>query len=195
MNIRESEVQPQGEYNLAGVNLDGMVDTSALQNVFFNNQFFGVKRRNNQMFRDIGCDYCFWTIHFRNRQQFLSPHTDPTISTNTGDNLKHGVDSNLVCLFRDRWSQCPREIIRIKKRMESYLNRSKLPYSKYINWPSCDSSDWMWRYWGQNYHRLLTAKQFWDPENVFNHCQSVGSQDNECCPFTLTRPQGPPPAP
>ena len=37
----------------------------ALERVFFDNQFFGVRRRNNQMFRDIGCDYCFWTIHFR----------------------------------------------------------------------------------------------------------------------------------
>ena len=113
MNIEESEVQPPGEYNLAGVNLGGMVDTNALQRVFFKNPFFGVLRPNNQMFREIGCDYCFWTIHFRNRQQFLSGGgTGPEISTNTDNNLKHGVDSNLVCLFKDRWSQCPREIIR-----------------------------------------------------------------------------------
>ena len=113
MNIEESEVQPPGEYNLAGVNLGGMVDTNALQRVFFNNPFFGVLRPNNQMFREIGCDYCFWTIHFRNRQQFLSGgDTGAEISTNTDNNLKHGVDSNLVCLFKDRWSQCPREIIR-----------------------------------------------------------------------------------
>ena len=35
----------------------------------------------------------------------------------------------------------------------------------------------------------------WDPDNLFRHCQSVGSQDNDCCPFTLARPQGPPPRP
>ena len=50
---------------MAGVYLGGMRNTRALENVFFNNPFFGVLRRNNQMFRDIGCDYCFWTIHFR----------------------------------------------------------------------------------------------------------------------------------
>ena len=50
---------------MAGVYLGGMKTTRALENVFFNNPFFGVLRRNNQMFRDIGCDYCFWTIHFR----------------------------------------------------------------------------------------------------------------------------------
>ena len=56
-----------GEYNLAGVYLGGMRDTTALEEVFFQNPSFGVRRRNNQMFRTIGCDYCFWTIHFRNR--------------------------------------------------------------------------------------------------------------------------------
>ena len=111
-----------------------MKDTMALQNVFFRNPSFGVRRSNNQMFREVltttaakifvnalsknifsklGCDYCFWTIHFRNRQQFLSGgQARPGISTNTDNNLQHGVDSNLVCLFKNRWSQCPREIIR-----------------------------------------------------------------------------------
>ena len=56
-----------GDYNLVGVYLGGMRDTTALEEVFFQNPSFGVKRRNNQMFRTIGCDYCFWTIHFRNR--------------------------------------------------------------------------------------------------------------------------------
>ena len=62
-----AKVIDTGEYNLAGVYLGGMRDTTALEEVFFQNPSFGVKRRNNQMFRTIGCDYCFWTIHFRNR--------------------------------------------------------------------------------------------------------------------------------
>jgi len=194
MNIKEQEVQPPGEYNLAGVYLGGMKNTRALENVFFNNPFFGVLRRNNQMFRDIGCDYCFWTIHFRNRQSFPSAKSrDLQISINTDNNKKRAVDSNLVCLFKNRWSQCPREIIKIKKKMEHKLEKYNMSYSKYSNWPSCDSSDWMTRYWGENYPRLLAIKATWDPGNVFNHCQSVGSTDNSCCPFTLNRPQGPPP--
>ena len=66
-----------GDYNLAGVNLGGMKDTTALEEVFFRNPSFGVNRRNNQMFRTIGCDYCFWTIHFRNRFRY-----DMSISRN-----------------------------------------------------------------------------------------------------------------
>jgi len=79
---------------------------------------------------------------------------------------------------------------RIKKRMEHKLEKYKQPYSKYYNYPSCDSKDWMLRYWGENYSRLLTIKAYWDPENMFQHCQSVGSTDNMCCPFTLQNPQG-----
>merc|ERR1719186_1624327 len=192
MNIDEQEFQPPGDYNLAGVNLGGMKDTTALEEVFFRNPSFGVNRRNNQMFRTIGCDYCFWTIHFRNRQQIISQHYPKLkISTNTDNNLKKAVDSNLVCLFKNRWSQCPREVIKIKKSMEHKLEKYNLSYSKYYNYPSCDSEDWMFRYWGENYNRLLAIKAYWDNENVFNHCQSVCSTDNMCCPFTLNRPQGP----
>ena len=70
MNIGKTgigHVVNAGDYNLAGVYLGGMRDTTALEEVFFQNPSFGVQRRNNQMFRTIGCDYCFWTIHFRNR--------------------------------------------------------------------------------------------------------------------------------
>ncbi|XP_023338544.1 uncharacterized protein LOC111709168 [Eurytemora carolleeae] len=188
MNIKEQEVQPAGEYHLAGVHLGGMADTTALEEVFFRNPTFGIKRTNNQMFRELGCDYCFWVIHFRNRQSF--PSVEYPISTNTDNNLVHGVDSNLVCLFRNRNSECPREVIRVKKTMEKRLDHYNLSYSKYYNFPSCDSEDWMWKYWGQNYYQLLAIKSFWDPENIFHSCQSVGSTDNSCCPFTLNKPNG-----
>ena len=39
------------------------------------------------------------------------------------------------------------------------------------------------RYWGkENYMKLLKAKHFWDPQNIFNHCHSVGSTKEDCCP-------------
>ncbi len=37
------------------------------------------------------------------------------------------------------------------------------------------------RYWGENYGRLLEIKHQWDPHNVFNHCHSVGSTEEQCC--------------
>ena len=98
---------------MAGVYLGGMKNTRALENVFFNNPFFGVLRRNNQMFREIGCDYCFWTIHFRfivsssiselfiglffrNRQSFPSAKSrDLQISINTDNNKVYKPHTNI----------------------------------------------------------------------------------------------------
>ena len=42
--------------------------------------------------------------------------------------------------------------------MEHKLEKYNMSYSKYTNWPSCDSTDWMTRYWGENYNRLLAIK-------------------------------------
>ena len=66
------------------------------------------------------------------------------------------------------------------------------------------SEDWAERYWGSNLPALLSIKSTWDPDNVFHHCQSVGSSQQEgqvytyiykyiyssynihktCCPFS-----------
>ena len=48
-----------------------------------------------------------------------------------------------------KYSQIPR----IKNSMEH-----RLSYNKYYKYPSCDSEDWMFRYWGKNYNKLLTIK-------------------------------------
>ena len=42
------------------------------------------------------------------------------------------------------------------------------------------------RYWSaKNIEIMSRAKQFWDPQNVFNHCQSFGSKEEHCCPRDL----------
>ncbi len=38
-----------------------------------------------------------------------------------------------------------------------------------------------YRYWGSNYPHLLEVKAKWDPDNMFNHCHSVGSTEEMCC--------------
>ena len=43
----------------------------------------------------------------------------------------------------------------------------------YINYPDCDLKNWEFLYWQQNYKRLQITKQQWDPNNIFNHAQSI----------------------
>ena len=51
--------------------------------------------------------------YFYARQKIISKDFPKLkISTNTDNNLKQGVDSNLVCLFKDKKSECPLEIIK-----------------------------------------------------------------------------------
>ena len=39
------------------------------------------------------------------------------------------------------------------------------------------------RYWNLNdYKMLLNSKKMWDPYDIFNHCHSVGSIADDCCP-------------
>ena len=61
------------------------------------------------------------------------------------------------------------------------------PIYQYTNTPSCDRGLGHFgdRYWGrENYQRLLRIKGQWDPQNVFHHCQSIGSSPNSnCCPY------------
>jgi 6-phosphogluconolactonase (cycloisomerase 2 family) len=43
----------------------------------------------------------------------------------------------------------------------------------YVNYPDCELKNWEFLYWQQNYKRLQLVKQQWDPNNIFNHAQSV----------------------
>ena len=43
----------------------------------------------------------------------------------------------------------------------------------YVNYCDSDLKDWQVLYYKENYHRLRKAKTEWDPNNVFNHKQSI----------------------
>ena len=43
----------------------------------------------------------------------------------------------------------------------------------YVNYPDLDLPDWTRSYWGGNYRRLSVIKNEYDPQNIFNHAQSV----------------------
>jgi FAD/FMN-containing dehydrogenase len=43
----------------------------------------------------------------------------------------------------------------------------------YVNYPDCDLKNWAYLYYLDNYPRLQQTKAAWDPNNVFNHAQSI----------------------
>jgi len=181
--ISEQEVQAPGTWAVGGVSVFAISDSEALEQEFFNNPVLGVLREDQDLFKKLGCNYCAWMIQWRNRQDV--PGLINPISTNTDNNAVFSTDTNVFCLAQEvTSSQCILLTLRLKKSLESTLDAGNVRYSKYLNWPSCDSTDWALRYW-EDYPRLLKIKEFWDPGNMFHHCQSVGSTDNSCCPFKL----------
>merc|ERR1711970_364932 len=178
-NMVEQQNWEAGKYYLSSLNFGGLEDTSSFQDIFFNDPSFGVKRNDFLEFASHDCDYCFWMIHYRNRQRQTSLSQQSPISTNTELEHPNVLDTNIVCMFTKADANCPNIIKRVKSQIET--NLAGKTYSKYVNFPSCSESDWATRYW-RNYTQLLDIKAVWDPSNQFHHCQSVGSTDTACCP-------------
>ena len=70
--------------------------------MFLNDPYFGNHRSDLLASVEAGCDYCFWMIHFRNRQLVH----DVPISTETSSHLPKSLDTNLVCMFKVRYIKC-----------------------------------------------------------------------------------------
>ena len=86
---------------------------------------------------------------------------------------------------QDKNSGCAARVNAVKKKIEAKVERMDPKYSKYINWPSCSKLNWAEKYWGSSLSSLETMKRRWDPQNMFHHCQSVGSSPSsgkDCCP-------------
>ena len=51
--------------------------------------------------------------------------------------------------------------------------RPYLPGASYVNYCDLDLPDYATAYWGDNLARLVAVKQHYDPDNLFDHAQSV----------------------
>jgi FAD/FMN-containing dehydrogenase len=51
--------------------------------------------------------------------------------------------------------------------------RPYMPGASYVNYCDLDLPDYADAYWGDNLPRLMAVKQQYDPDNLFQHAQSV----------------------
>ena len=92
-------------------------------------------------------------------------------------------------MLQDPTSECSAIVNDIKERIEAKAEAIDPTYTKYVNFPSCSNPSWAEKYWGSGVSTLETIKTEWDPDNLFNHCQSIGSSPvsgQGCCPFSDT---------
>ena len=104
-------------------------------------------------------------------------------------------------------SNCPKILKNIKNRWRRQAYELGDKPTQYANTPSCDRKGkfgnrlifqlflflicityqyYYCRYFSPGiYDKLLAVKRFWDPQNKFNHCQSIGNVEENCCPTQL----------
>ena len=80
-------------------------------------------------------------------------------------------------------SKCANNVLKYK---EAFLNETEekgtLPL-QYYNTAQCDGQPFMEKlFHPEVYEWMLRTKMYWDPNNRFNHCYSVGSTQEDCCP-------------
>lgn len=155
-----------------------MKDSQAFSEKFLHHQHFGqlTTATQEQIKAATGCDFCWFAFLFDNHVRFRD-------FTRVATNPELGPFMWAIsCLFINQNSQCPNEVRNFKKSLASNAV-PKVSQFQYSNTPSCEDIDFGYRYWGTHYQKLLRIKSTWDPDNIFNHCQSVGSTDQYCCPY------------
>jgi len=181
---KEQESWQPGVWSSISLNYGSLETTSAFAQDFLNDQYVGM-RRNLFLAQEVkGCSFCFWMVHFRNRQRQTKISEEFPISTRTDTQQPSSVEINLTCMFAPDQTSCPDVVNGIRTNIDSRLTGKS--YSKYYNFPSCSKqgTDWRNLYWGSNVDQLMSIKNYWDSKDMFNHCQSLTNNDVSCCPFT-----------
>jgi len=181
--LTPQEQKITGPLNVVSSAMWAMKDSRAFADIFFNHPLFG--QLNNLSSRKLmeitGCDFC-WFSWYMDYHLRLQNYTAERVSIAPPQELGPFM-WDFSCLFRNKNSACPKHVRKLKEQLSLNKNVEKVSQFQYGNTPSCEKINFGERYWGSNYPRLLRIKSAWDPTNVFNHCHSVGSTEQNCCPY------------
>lgn len=170
------EIKKRGFQGVASANLMGLSSQRLLDEFVFNHPVFGLKNKESKLAKSAGCEFCYLIVPSSAR-----PLSRPILPlTFTG---KFQVE--LTCMFPPNvGSRCPTVLKNIKEKFRRTAVRLGDSPSQYANTPSCDLKGRFGdRYFRPGvYEKLLKTKNYWDPENVFSHCQSIGNANEKCCP-------------
>ena len=173
--LTEKEIQYNGFQAVHSANMLSVSSLSTFEDLIFQHPVFGLYQQNYTASFESGCEFCYLTIVSFNQASNIQV---PAI-------FEGPFVFDLTCLYpRKDVSRCPKVLSNIKENLfRKSVKHGDKPY-QYINTPSCDhSQSFKERYFRPGiYDKLLKTKQFWDPKNVFNHCQSIGNDKENCCP-------------
>lgn len=168
------EIKRRGFQGVASANLMGLTSQAILDDFVFHHPVFGIRNRDSKSALRSGCEFCYLVVPSSNRQKSILPLTD------TG-----AFQVELTCMFDPNGnSRCPHILRNVKDLFRRKALASGDRPTQYANTPSCDKkTSFGERYFSPGvYEKLLAVKWHWDPKNKFNHCQSIGSTNEDCCP-------------
>lgn len=88
--------------------------------------------------------------------------------------FRHRSDTICSVQYYSEWSSSMHTASRLNQMRTFYnLLRPYVSGSAYVNYCDLDLKDWKTAYWGENLDRLIEIKKLYDPENLFNHAQSI----------------------
>ena len=187
----EQRKKPRPSVSANFFNLTNILSMSKL---FFNHPLFGFKNMDSRLSKKSECEFCWMAIVAINTDKIAelsTPISSSSSFTTSNDVLAVDLGNfqvEMTCQYVPKInSRCPKVVKRAKRLMRNSAIHRGEKLTQYWNTPTCDdANDFRTRYWSQkNYNMLLNAKKSWDPDNVFNHCQSIGSTKENCCPPDL----------
>ena len=169
------EFKARGFQPITTANMLGLSTLDIFQKFLFHHPVFGLFNKESKNARKSGCEFCFLVIVSSRR----------SASTKIPIRLSGNFQFELSCMYpKERASNCPKVLKNVKETLRQKAVILGDKPMQYLNTPSCDyQQSFKNRYFSPgSYERLLKTKMHYDPGNKFNHCQSIGNDNENCCP-------------
>ena len=174
--LTEKEFKHRGFQAISSANMLGISSLQTFEKFLLHHPIFGLHNRDSKMSLESGCEFCFFVIVASNRR----PNQNIPVV------LKGTFQYELSCLYpRIRGPKCSKVLKNVKENLRhKAMQMGDKPF-QYLNTPSCDLKEsFKDRYFRPGvYEKLLRTKRYWDPKNRFNHCHSIGNNNEDCCPI------------
>ena len=180
--MTHDEMKQEGFHAITSANYNGLYSYKPLEDIFLYDPDFGMhNRKPPQNGPNDGCDFCLWFLVIMKQ----GVHDDVIQDTKIGP-LSWGLDCTYNANDYAKSRNCQAKIKRVRKKFVKYARKYGETPRQYVNTPAGCREDHFYdfgdRFWGDSYSRLKEIKEYWDPQNVFRYCNSVGSQsDHYCC--------------
>lgn len=176
--LTEDELRAEGYHGMASANANGLTSYKAVEDLFFFHPTFGIYNKKTPRSKGTGCDFCLWILYIAKKGV-----NDNVIQDTSIGPLTFELDCTYDASDNVKAKQCPALVKAVQDKVYSNAKKYGQKPRQYVNTPGCNDQFFSFgqRYWGNSYDRLLKIKQRWDPDNLFNYCQSVGSTTENCC--------------